>query len=189
MFETTGQVEQAEILFEGTRSKGCGVVEEIHVERKGGQCGWAGRIIHGAPVLAALLCNKGFGLPRPAGCWLGIPIMISAMSLVPSSLMLRLHPANHERAPLFSLSCSSSYCTLPSFIKAQVIVTKRALNSFIRSRAVKFTIGDERWIRNLEMDLAPWFAINVRSFPEIANRPISLLYIMPVSSPSHEYTH
>ena len=27
MFETTGQVELAEILFEGTRSKGCGVVQ------------------------------------------------------------------------------------------------------------------------------------------------------------------
>ena len=27
LFETTGQVELAEILFEGTRSKGCGVVQ------------------------------------------------------------------------------------------------------------------------------------------------------------------
>ena len=27
MFETTGQVELAEILFDGTRSKGCGVVQ------------------------------------------------------------------------------------------------------------------------------------------------------------------
>jgi hypothetical protein len=27
LFETTGQVETAEILFDGTRSKGCGVVQ------------------------------------------------------------------------------------------------------------------------------------------------------------------
>lgn len=27
LFETTGQVELAEILFDGTRSKGCGVVQ------------------------------------------------------------------------------------------------------------------------------------------------------------------
>jgi hypothetical protein len=27
LFETTGQVELAEILYEGTRSKGCGVVQ------------------------------------------------------------------------------------------------------------------------------------------------------------------
>ena len=27
LFETTGQVELAEILFEGTRSRGCGVVQ------------------------------------------------------------------------------------------------------------------------------------------------------------------
>ena len=32
MFETTGQVELAEILFEGTRSKGCGVVQFSQVQ-------------------------------------------------------------------------------------------------------------------------------------------------------------
>lgn len=31
LFETTGQVELAEILFEGTRSKGCGVVQFAQV--------------------------------------------------------------------------------------------------------------------------------------------------------------
>lgn len=31
MFETTGQVELAEILFDGTRSKGCGVVQFAQV--------------------------------------------------------------------------------------------------------------------------------------------------------------
>lgn len=32
LFETTGQVELAEILFEGTRSKGCGVVQFSQVQ-------------------------------------------------------------------------------------------------------------------------------------------------------------
>jgi hypothetical protein len=32
LFETTGQVEQAEILYDGTRSKGAGVVQFTHVE-------------------------------------------------------------------------------------------------------------------------------------------------------------
>lgn len=32
LFETTGQVELAEILFEGTRSKGCGVVQFAQVQ-------------------------------------------------------------------------------------------------------------------------------------------------------------
>ena len=31
LFETTGQVELAEILYEGTRSKGCGVVQFAQV--------------------------------------------------------------------------------------------------------------------------------------------------------------
>ena len=31
LFETTGQVELAEILFDGTRSKGCGVVQFAQV--------------------------------------------------------------------------------------------------------------------------------------------------------------
>ena len=31
LFETTGQVEVAEILFDGTRSKGCGVVQFAQV--------------------------------------------------------------------------------------------------------------------------------------------------------------
>jgi len=32
LFETTGQVELAEILFDGTRSKGCGVVQFAQVQ-------------------------------------------------------------------------------------------------------------------------------------------------------------
>jgi RNA recognition motif. (a.k.a. RRM, RBD, or RNP domain) len=32
LFETTGHVEQAEILYDGTRSKGAGVVQFAHVE-------------------------------------------------------------------------------------------------------------------------------------------------------------
>lgn len=32
LFETTGHVEQAEILYDGTRSKGAGVVQFTHVE-------------------------------------------------------------------------------------------------------------------------------------------------------------
>ena len=32
LFETTGQVELAEILYEGTRSKGCGVVQFAQVQ-------------------------------------------------------------------------------------------------------------------------------------------------------------
>ena len=32
LFETTGTVELAEILFEGTRSKGCGVVQFAQVQ-------------------------------------------------------------------------------------------------------------------------------------------------------------
>ncbi|PVG01358.1 RNA-binding domain-containing protein [Serendipita vermifera] len=32
LFETTGQVEQAEILYDGTRSKGAGVVQFTHIE-------------------------------------------------------------------------------------------------------------------------------------------------------------
>ena len=32
LFETTGHVEQAEILYDGTRSKGSGVVQFAHVE-------------------------------------------------------------------------------------------------------------------------------------------------------------
>lgn len=32
LFETTGNVELAEILFDGTRSKGCGVVQFSQVE-------------------------------------------------------------------------------------------------------------------------------------------------------------
>lgn len=31
LFETTGTVEQAEILYDGTRSKGAGVVQFAHV--------------------------------------------------------------------------------------------------------------------------------------------------------------
>lgn len=58
LFETTGQVELAEILFDGTRSKGCGVVQFSQVvEAETAIAKFQGYMYGGRP-LGKFLCSE-----------------------------------------------------------------------------------------------------------------------------------
>ena len=46
LFETTGQVELAEILYDGTRSKGCGVVQFAQVPEAETAIGTSRHLLH-----------------------------------------------------------------------------------------------------------------------------------------------
>ncbi len=54
LFETTGQVELAEILFEGTRSKGCGVVQFAQVPEAETAIGMY--LVNSVPLTLILMC-------------------------------------------------------------------------------------------------------------------------------------
>jgi hypothetical protein len=83
LFETTGHVEQAEILYDGTRSKGAGVVQFAHVEEAETAIGVLLFCVTRTPIDNADFFFFSLQLNSASTC---MAVGLSVCSIVPSAL-------------------------------------------------------------------------------------------------------